>query len=451
MEQGSVKRIKLDFSGEEPVTSFGGMAVPARMMLRVGLGSLLERHLPARRGYSLPKITLAAVAGLLSGAERTVATEVVRQDPALQVLLGLDGAPEEATFWRSLGDAGSAEALDGYEKVCVKLARRVVKGAPTASLFDGRFIPIFIDGTLLEGSELREGTKTIEDKGEGLLWTVGYVGPLPVAGRLASSGEGEGEATHGRELIERIDKDVLEPAGIKGDALVLMDSLHGNGPTLDLLEDRGLKYIVGALGLKRAEYVLAEQPDCQWTSTPEYDKARGVEESAICTAWIQCADWGAKRVLVGRRWKKKGEMLWNYAGVMTNLDPGDARLGRGMKKPGGFARAIWRLYDRKGACENYFKDLLTDLGLHRPPCREWRRNAGFYAIGLLAGLVGIACDLLTSEEPGRRRRLSTLRRWLLCVPARIRRHARTVQAQILGLSERWRNWIAERFLRAARC
>jgi hypothetical protein len=451
MKQGAVKRIKLDFAGEEPVTSFGGMVVPVRMMVRLGLGSLLKRHLPARGGYGLSEITLAAVAGLLSGAERTVATEVVRHDPALQALLGLNGAPEEATFWRSLESAGSAEALGGFQTVCGKLARRVVKGAAREALFDGKFVQVFVDGTLLEGSGLREGTKTIQDKGEGLLWTVGFVGPLPVAARLAASGEGEGEATHARELIERLDKEVLEPAGIKGDALVLMDSLHGNGPTLDVLEDRGLKYIVGARGLKRAECVLAEQPECQWTATPEYDKAGNVEESAVCTAFVQCAQWETKRVLVGRRWKNKGEMLWNYAGVLTNLHEEDARLGKETGRPGGFARALWRLYDRKGACENHFKNLLTDLGLHRPPCREWRRNAGFYAVGLLAGLVGIACDLLTSEEPGRRRRLSTLRRWLLCVPARIRRHARTAHVQILGLSEWWRTWIAGRFLRAARC
>jgi hypothetical protein len=109
------------------------------------------------------------------------------------------------------------------------------------------FLPVFIDGTLLEGSDKREATKSIKDKGTGLMWTLGFVGPLPVAQRLSAKGEGEGEATHARTLIEQIDEKVLVPTKMKKDALVLINSLHGNGPTLDILEKRNLLYIIGVL------------------------------------------------------------------------------------------------------------------------------------------------------------------------------------------------------------
>lgn len=449
--QQSVKRIKLGFSPGESVTSFGGMAVLKRTMRRVGVESLLERHLPARRGYTLPEIATSAVVGLISGARGTVATEAARHDPALRKLFGLGGSPEEATFWRALSDAGEERACEAFARVSDSLAHRAIKRSKRLSIYDSGFLPVFVDGTLLEGSPRREGTKFIREKGNGLLWTVGFVGPYPVAQRLANEGDGEGEATHARELIKQIARDVLRPCEVDGHALVLMDSLHGNGKTLDALEDEKLSYVIGARGLKAAESALAEQPECCWTPTPEFDESRtGIEDSAVCVATVQCEEWETARTIVGRRWKKKGEMIWNYSAVLTNLEANDERLKLD-KKEGAFARKVWSLYNRKGACENHFKNLLEDLGLHHPPCREWQRNAGFYALGILAALIAIACDVLTSKPSKARRRIATLRRWLFAVPARVTLHARTARAEILGLSADWRRWIEERFARACRC
>lgn len=449
--QHTVKRIKLGFSPEQSVTSFGGMAVLKRVMRRVGFESLLERHLPARNGYTLPEVVTSAVVGLISGARGTVATEAMRHDPALRKLFGLEASPEEATFWRALEHAGAARALDGFATISASLTRRAIKRSTRLSIYDSGFLPVFVDGTLLEGSARREGTKFIPEKGNGLLWTVGYVGPYPVAQRLAKKGDGEGEVTHARELVERITRDVLRPCGVDHHALVLMDSLHGNGETLDAIEDQELSYVIGARGLKATESALAEQPESQWVATPEFDKSRtGIEDSAVCVASVQCEEWERARTIVGRRWKKKGEMIWNYSAVLTNLEPGDERLKLD-EKSGAFARKVWSLYNRKGACENHFKNLLEDLGLHHPPCGKWQGNAGFYALGMLAGLIAVACEVLTSKPSKARRRIATLRRWIFAVPARVVLHARSANVTILGLSDDWRRWIEERFARACRC
>lgn len=448
-KHNKVKRIKLEFSPNENVTSFGGFAVVHRLMLRLGIPNLLASRLPRRRGYSLPEIAMSAMAGLLSGAQATVAAEPARQDPAFRALIGLERSPSGVTFWRSLEDFGSPEGLGALEESSFTITRKVLERSPRRSVYDHGFLPLFVDGTLLEGSPRREGTKRWKDgEAKGLLLTAGFVGPFPAAVRLAN--KGEGETTAARSIIPAITEGVLRPSGLVKDALVLMDSLHGNGPTLGLIESQDLRYIVGANGLKRLDWVLSEQPDSQWTPDPEYDeKSPGIEESAVCVASIQCKDWPEKRTLVGRRWKKKGEFVWNFAGVLTNLEPSDERLK--CKNLGEFAKAVWGLYNRKGACENHFKNLLSDLGLHHPPCQRWQGNAGFYALGALAGLIGVATAILTSKPMGKIPRLATLRRWLLAVPARISCHARTAAATILGLSEWWRSWLAERFHRAARC
>ena len=447
MKQQSVKAIKLDSSPQESVTAFGGMGVVQRLALRLGVRKLLERGLPERSGqYSIPDVVFASAIGLLSGARGTASLEAIRQDPAMLKLIGVAQVPTGTTLWRLWEEVGEASAA--MSAVSLKLARSVISRAPRRGLRDNAFVPVFIDGTLLEGSSRREGTKVIGDKGTGLLWTVGFVGPHAVDQVLCAPGEGE--QTAARALIRRIDKGLLQPEGLRRDALVLMDSLHGDGPTFDLLEERDLNYVVGVNKLERSESVMEELPESEWTPTPEYDAQRGVRESAVCTAWLQCERWGTKRLMIGRRWRRPGEFLWRYAAVATNLAPGDKRLG-GKATAGEFARAIWALYNRKGACENHFKNLLRDMRLHNPPCQQWVRNAGYYAIGQLAGLLGTAVEALTSEPGAARSSIATLRRWVMAVPGRVIAHARTVGVTILGLTQEWHAEIERRFNRAARC
>jgi hypothetical protein len=61
-----------------------------------------------------------------------------------------------------------------------------------------------------------------------------------------------------------------------------------------------LHYIVGANKLDETKATLQKQPDEVWESTGANEAMRWAE-SAGCTCWIQCKDWGRKRLLVGRR------------------------------------------------------------------------------------------------------------------------------------------------------
>lgn len=449
-KQSKAKAIKLEFAPSVKVTSFGGTALAARLMRRLSVTSLMEQTMPARQGYRFPEIISSAVTGLLTGARGTFATQVVREDPALLRLSGLERAPEEVTFWRALGDLGEAEPLAALKTITLKTARRAVDRSSRAALLDSGFVPVFLDGTLLEGSARREGSKHWKDHREGLLWTAAFIGPYPVLGEVAN--KGRGEITAARRLLKSVSSQVLKPTGLGKDALVLCDSLHGNGPTFEAVEAEKLAYVIGTRNLVAAESALGEQPETQWIKTPDYDARRGVLESGVCVASVQCKEWPKKRTLIGRRWKRRGELIWSYASVVTNLTADDKRVAAIMKKRcASFGEAIWLLYNRKGACENHFKNLLIDLKLHHPPCREWRRNAAFYGIGLLAGLIATAIDVLGSP-PGRyRRTIATLRRWFFAVPVRVSQSGRVLTAQVLGLSEQWRERLRCCFHRLARC
>lgn len=455
--------IKIEFA-DEAVTSLGGLVLAEKAGARLGLWTALESLLPARRGaYDWSTVVKSLAMGLLGGGQGTWAAQGLRQDEALLGLLSLEGAPEEATVWRALGGLGSLEPERSLDMVQTLVARRLLGRLSRPGLMVEGFVPVFADGTLLEGSAAREGTKRLGEKGRGLVWSAVFVGPALCAQRLA--GEGEGEHTCVRELLARVRRRVLKPLGLCSRALVLADSLHGDDAALGALERQGLHYVVGANKLARTDATLAQLPGHAWQDTGAR-AGRGWDASGVCACWLQCEGWASKRLLVGRRWRRRGEMIWNHAGVLTDLREADVApmLARGLT----LAEAVWRLYDAKGAMETQFKDGLSDLGLHHPPCRQLVRNRGFYAVGALAWLLGVAVDVLGgAAEPrgslarkdggvrrrpvARRTRLWRLRRELWMLPGRVARHARELTVRLLGVGREARALFERYWAALARC
>jgi len=455
--------IKVDFSDEQ-TTSFSGLVLAERLASRLRFWTTLEKHLPHRAGFDWMTIIKSMVSGLLTGAQGTYATQDLREDAALLSLLDLEGAPEEATVWRATKGLGEMQRSGLLPQVQLRWTHNILAKANRKDLLRYGFFPVFADGSLLEGSRRREATKYIKDKGEGLVWSTVFAGPLVAAQRLAE--EGEGEETCVREMLAGVVDSVLCPLRLRRLALVLADSLHGDGPTLSEIERLCLHYIVGANKLTATAKALSEQPATLWLETGP-DASRGWSRSDVCVCWIQCGDWDKKRTLVGRRWMREGEMIWNYSGVMTDLEESDVAHVMQARRVD-YAQAIWHLYDMKMGMETNYQDLLSDLNLHHPPCQEIVRNAGFYAVATLAHTLARAVDLIGGQNPergsrarkngGRRKsprprgmRLWRLRRRLFSLPGRVATHARVLKITLLGLSESLRQEFERFFRTICRC
>ena len=460
------RSIKVEFS-DESVTSFGGLALSDRLAMRLGLWNVMEKYLPQRRGeFSWMDIVRSSVGGLLSGSRGTIACEDVREDQALQKLLSIPGAPSESTFWRGLEFFGSGRQLVRMGRCAREWCRRVLDRTNMKDLKYYGFIPMFGDGTLLEGSARREGTKFIKDKGRGLMLSTWFIGPVLASQELA--GAGAGEARGLRRGLRDVLHDVIDPLGFRSRALVLLDSLHGDGPTCSRLEKENLKYVIGANKLKETERLLAERCESEWIEQGARAEM-GWAESAVCVCKLQCADWPEPRLLVGRRWRRDGDLpgIYHYAGVLTDLEPADVSH---MRNEGvNFAEAIWKLYDGKAGMENYFKDYLEDLSGHHPPCQELSRNRGYYALLGFAYTLARGVDLLGAwgdDDRGgqvrqdgaprkrprpRRMRFWRIRRLFFSLPGRVFRHARQVRVQLLGVSQKVREQFEACFLRLSRC
>lgn len=465
LKQKKAHSIKIEFR-DENVTSFGGLALAERLAARLGLWSKAAAVLPEREGYDWLTIVKSEVMGLLTGSRGTFAAEDLREDPTLLSLLSLEGAPEEATVWRSLLGLGALVEEGVLPDLQRAWVRAVLSRMRRSDLLCHGFLPVFGDGTLLEGSALREGTKWIKEKGEGLLWCTVFAGPFLAAQCLAP--QGKGEETCVREMLGDVMEKVLRPLRLDKRTLFLLDSLHGDDVTLSALEKwegRGARYVVGANKLERTAATLASLCEEEWVDTGA-NPALGWSASEVCVCWLQCEKWQRKRTLVGRRFMREGEFLWNYSGVVTDLEKSDVAhvMGGGAN----YAEAIWRLYDAKAGMETYYKDALEDLGLHHPPCRAYKRNAGFYGVATLAHTLATAVDLIGGKSPERgsrkrkdggerkrplprRMRLWRLRRRLFSLPARVAHHARELRVTLLGVGARVRSEFERYFLNVSRC
>ena len=439
-----IRSYKYEIS-QESVSSFGGLSLTEYLANRLGLWKTLQDQVPDRQGkYARIDIIRGAVNGLLSGSRGTASLSEIAEDEALLKLLGIKELPGEKIFWEELERLGADKVLEALNEGLSQWACKLLQRCNEEEWLNSHgFIPVFGDGSLLEGSDKREGTKSIPGKGTGLMWSNWFVGPVMASQHLSAESEGEQKG-----LMDKLDgllKEVLDPLQWRSKSLFLMDSLHGDGPTFDKLEAEKLYYVIGANKLQAAQKVLDELPQWQWQDVPQNERRSDSQAEQTCVAWVQCASWPNKRLLVGKRFKRQGELIWNTVSVITNLPA--ARLQESSQSSSGFARKVWQLYSSKMGMENYFKDVLIDLSGHRVPCNKLSHNRGYYALLSLAYNLCRGVDLIGGQAlreekreqakthkraPAKWMRIWNLRGKLFSLPARIIVHARKATLRFLG-------------------
>ena len=122
-----------------------------------------------------------------------------------------------------------------------------------------------------------------------------------------------------------------------------------------------------------------------------------------------------------------GEFFWRYAFI---AEDGTRDLS---------AEWIFEKHHLKGDVERRFSELLSDLGLHHPPCQSLAANNVYYLIGVLAFDLLQALKLLYLPEDDQPKRVRTLLQHLLLMPIEIKRHARQLKA-VCFIAAGWMEW-----------
>ena len=97
-----------------------------------------------------------------------------------------------------------------------------------------------------------------------------------------------------------------------------------------------------------------------------------------------------------------------------------------------------RVYDKRGASENFHKELKSGFGMRWMPSGKFSVNAAFFAIGVLAMNAAVVLKQKVLPEAWRKKTIATLRWELLEAAGRWVRHARERVLRVGGMSgERW--------------
>ena len=278
------------------VTSNGGLVLVQRLAQRLGVWNRLERDMPQRKdpsqGFTMSAVLSALCHGLLAGGRGFSATEPMREDGPLLAMLGLQRAPsaetvEEVVKYVAAQPAG-VQAVNHVlaESAAALVARSALKDMATCA----GFIPAWTDGSLLEVTGKSFDSIKVKESQRGQICVGSFIGPYATGMDFAL--EGEGELTVGRRLMDQSVERVLRPQKLMDKTLFLLDSLYGNGPTLDQIESYRERpaYIVGVMGLQRAMRTAAEIVEEQWRDTGE-QPSRGWEASGVALAWLECEGW----------------------------------------------------------------------------------------------------------------------------------------------------------------
>lgn len=424
--------VKAEVDEKSPVvTAKGGLVLAQKTALKLGLWNDARRLLPTRKdptqGFPTEMVACAMVHGLLSGGRGFQATEALREDKPLLKLLALSKAPSAETVEEVVKSV--AVRQDDVRHINSLLrcqSKKILNELSRKELLNCHgFFPLWGDGTMLEITGKKfDSIKTISGKVGQLC---GGVFAGPVAGAIRFALKGEGEKTVVVEELEKVYDEVVAPLNLTKDTLVLLDSLYGNEPTLERVEKlRDAHYVVGLVGLSAAHAIMADLPEAYWQDTGAVE-SMGWDASGMTVAWMQCQDWEKKRTMVCRRFRRAGEMIWEYRAVATDLEKDDPRVKKMMREKNlSYAEAIWKLYAYKQGMENYWKELLIDMGLHHPPCAQAKVNAVFYGLGAVALNLSVAMRRLGFTGREKTMRLWRLRRDFFDLAARASHHARSV-------------------------
>ncbi len=407
-------RLRLQFVANHEHSICGGLVAVEAMAERFGLWDKLRQlegldpRKDKRRGYSPEVIVGQLLYALCSGGGCLSDSEALNDDPLAKELFGVGKFADQSQVGEWL--RGQSEKSVGQLR---QLLREFVQwiwnqASPRRLLHNGQR-EVFFDDTQIEVSGKQFEAARINYEGNlALSWQTLWVGPLLADGHLGSPGEVSDQ------LLPMLERN----RGLwRGQAAhFYADSGSSDGKYLDGIAAEGWDYTVSYnKWTSPLERKAAELPALSW-------KQVGEEHYALFTHQPEGRH-APQRFAAARR---RDGLFDRYGFVACDQGQNDA--------PAVFAR-----HHLKGEKEQLFREVLSGLDLHRPPCSALMANQVYYLIGALAYNLLIAIKLLDLSDDCQGWRVKTLLKKLVFLPGRIRRRSRQWLAKLM-VPGAWLGW-----------
>jgi hypothetical protein len=395
----------------ESASAHGGQVLVDAFCRRFGLWKKLAEAKgldPRKRkgaGFAPEAIVAQLMFTLSSGGAGLADAERIGKDPVLMGLVGLEKGADESTLgeWLRAQTAESVHALWEInwalldEVWAVAKPGRVCHAGEDEWFFDDTEIEVY--GDSFEGARINyNGDRALSMQ---VLWR----GPFVIDAIL------DGAADVSEHLGVLLGQHEHRWQGRRSH--LYADSGSSAAKFLDAIREAGFTHWSVSYNkwTDVLERLAGELPETRWSTPNE----RGEQ-----FAWLRHTPGEAKEAVTFATLRRKldGDLFWRYAFVACK--PGEKW------EP----QAVFQRHALKGDKERGFSELLSDLDLHHPPCKDLVANQAFYALGILTYNVLTALKVLELEDGQQSWRIRTLIRHLLTVPVTISSHARYTRALI---------------------
>lgn len=445
-EQGRLAfEYELD-EGNSRVTAFGGLPMVAEILEAFGVNAAIREHVKlgrAQRRFDAAAITKAVVLTMAAGGECIDDAERLREDSALQQLLGA-AVPAAETIRQSLYEFHDSGAVEAARETCAAAGRKAYVPAENAALAGLAKAMRPLVAEVQRRWPTREATvdidATIEEshKREALPHYLGGRGYQP---QLAVWVE--------QDLIVRDEfRDGNVPAHMNMLAFVqgAFESLPESVKTrrcrgdqqlyspevLQWLASQGIEFAVAAQVREPLGRACAELPEQSW------DLLEQREDTDVHVALVEYAPRAVNieglRYIGVRMTPRQSEMFDNRRVVY---------LAIATTRPGNAREVVRWFWGKAGTIEHAHDVVKNELGGGVPPCGRFGANAAWFRMAtltynVLSVLRKVGPDDLRHARPKR------LRYQLLTIPTTLISHARQVLARTSAQFRRARDLVAVR-------
>ncbi len=422
-------RFHLDVATGENISSHGGQividALATRFDLWNSLASIpgLDPRKRRTAGFSATSIVAQMIVGLLRAAS-LADMERVGSDRVLMELVGLSKGAGQSTLdeWLRAQTSQTVAAVMAVNRTLV--SRVLAQATPGRVLLAGRPTVFFDDTEIEVEGKCFEGARRNYEGNRAMSFQTLWVGPF-VADAIF-----DGVADPSQHLGELLAANASLWQGTQG--RFYADSASSAVKFLKQIEAAGF----GSWSVsynkwtEKLEKLAAQLPESQWAMEPP---RRTAPEKGF--AWVKHMPGEAAKPGLHLRdrpgARARGEMFWRHGFLVCD----DLTPAADQRTP----ESVFEFHALKGASEQGFSHLLSDLDLHHPPCEKLVANQMFYALGLLAYNVLIALRVLDLPQDAQGWRPRSIIRNLLTVPVKVGMHARYRRATIC-IPAGWMRW-----------
>jgi DDE family transposase len=401
-------QLRVEFRGAT-VTSDAGLLLPRELDERLGLNTLIERHLADprighNRQFPLRDLFRQSIYSRLAGYEDTNDAERLAEDPTFRMLASRERretsvALTSTLHWFETEVLAEERNYQGLARLNTELVQREatgprrvtldidssespVHGAQEQSAYNGHFEsvcyhPLFVfnpEGDCL-AAKLRPGNVHSADGWDEVL--------LPIIDRYRARGQ---------------------TVVVRADAAFALPALY------EALERRGVRYAIRLPAndvLERSIEDLVTRP----RGRPSYAPLVRYRSFAY-----QAASWGRPRRVIAKIEHHLGELFPRVGFIVTTLT--------------GTNRAVVRFYNQRGTAEQWIKEGKEATHWTRLSCHRFRANEVRLLLGVIAYNLGNLLRRLVLPVAIQSWSLTSLQQRLFKTGGRLIRHARYFTLQL---------------------